>query len=844
MEAGASFGEWVQLRRKALDLTREQVARCAGCSVSALRKIEGDERRPSRQLAELLADCLRIPEESRELFIQVARGQQVVFRLGSIEGKPPQSPAPSLPRLPHPPTPLIGRATELDALSRLLASPQSRLVTIIGPGGIGKSRLALALAAGQERRFPDGVFFVSLAPVTAAEQIPFAIADTIGFAFSGPLDPKLQLLSYLTPLSLLLVLDNMEHLLDGAGLLTEILQQAPAVKLLATSRERLNLSGEWVFDLQGLPAPPAEQEDEVDAYSAVELFVQSARRVRAGFELSADERRAVAHICRLVEGMPLALELAAAWVRLLSCAEIAAEIERGLDFLAGDMRDAPPRQRSLRAAFDHSWFLLADAERRLLCRLAVFRGGFDRHAAAEVAGATLPVLSALVDKSLLRHAGERYELHEIIRQYAMVHLSGEGEDEVKTRDRHADHYLGRLRDRESALRSSALLPTLRELLGDYDNGRIAWDWAISRQFTNAIAPAVRSLGCLFELVGWLSAGIRAMQMAIEVGLANPADPMWRQIVGECLAQQGLLLFRQGHFDEAKQRCRESLDLLRPIGDPRPLTPPLLFLGVITFLDGDLDRAQVLLEELLACARATGERWYEAYAVLNLGYICALRGDYEPGYRQMSDGLALWRDIGDPRSIALGLNFRSPSQVHLGRFAEAEQSLEESLALCRQVGDRWGLGTALRFLGMVALAQGDAETARSRLHEALRSFIGFTTGWDIAVTLIYLGEAARLAGELDPAQQTLRNAFGQAMAAHSAPLALDALAAIAEVHLAAGAPDDALRLALFVAGHPAATHETRSRAERQMDAASGQLDAQQVCAAQEWAAAQSLETIEV
>jgi tetratricopeptide (TPR) repeat protein len=347
---------------------------------------------------------------------------------------------------------------------------------------------------------------------------------------------------------------------------------------------------------------------------------------------------------------------------------------------------------------------------------------------------------------------------------------------------------------------------------------------------------------MFELTGWLADGVATLELAVQCSRTHAGDPGWRRIAGEALAQQGLLLFRQGLFDQAKQHCRLSLELLRPFADPRPLAPPLLFLGVITFLDGDLNRAQTLLEELLACARAATERWYEAYAILNLGYIATLRGEYEPGYQQMSDGLALWREIGDPRSIALGLNFRSQAQVHLGYFAEAEQSLEESRALCEQVGDRWGLGTALRFLGLVALARGETATARQRLHLALKSFIGFTTGWDIALTLIYLGEAARVDGDLDAARQTLRNAFGQAMAAHSAPLALEALTAIADVHLADDAPGEALPLAAFVAAHPATTHETRSRAEHLMDAAAGPLAAWKVSLAREWAREHSLETI--
>ncbi|MFW5942904.1 MAG: ATP-binding protein [Chloroflexota bacterium] len=843
MEISASFGEWVKERRRRLDLTRAQVARCAGCSVSALRKIEGDERRPSLQLAGLLANCLQIADDTRDIFLQVARGNAPVARLAAVADGEDGASVSTPGRLPHSPVPLVGRETELAALNRLLHAPDSRLVTIVGPGGIGKTRLALAVAAGQSHRFPQGVAFVSLASLNSPQSIPLAIAEALGFAFSGPLDPQAQLLSHLAPQSLLLVLDNLEHLLDGTGLLAEIVRQAPAVKLLVTSRERLNLAGEWVFDLQGLPVPPPGQVEETGSYSAVALFLQTARHVQASFSLPADEWPAVARICQLVEGMPLAIELAAAWVRVLSCAEIADEIEGSLDFLAGAMRDAPPRQRSLRAAFDHSWSLLAHDERRLLRRLSVFQGGFRRQAAECIAGATLPLLSALVNKSLLRRAGDgRYDLHEVIRQYALAHLIARGDEEVETRSRHSHFYLDLLGDREKALRSSELRRTLRELMGEIDNVRAAWAWGIEQHVGQDVAPAVRTLGCMFELAGWLGEGVVMLEKAVAHGRAHMEDALWRRVAGEALAQQGLLFFRRGRFDEAKARLRESLELLYPFNEARLLMPALLFYGVINQLDGNLDRSECLMEEALSCARAAGEPWYEAYAAYNLGYVASLRGDYQQGYEQMVASLALWRAVGDPRSIALGLNFLCPTMIQLGYYAEAEASLQESLALCTEAGDRWGKGTALRFLGLVALAHADVAEARRRLEQSIETFTGYTIGWDIVRSLIYLGEATRAAGDTVSARHTLQDALAQAEAAHSAPLALDALAALAALHLEGGAPVLALRLSAFVLEQSTATHETRTRAERLFDEAATQVDAPQVCAAREWAAAQTLETV--
>ena len=306
MEAEVSFGAWIIQQRKALDLTRKELAGQVGYSVSALRKIESDERRPSRQLAELLADCLQVPLEQRSTFVQVARGQLRVERLvtavgttatGLVPGDGQLRLASSLPR---PPTPLIGREPELEALARLLRDRQCRLLTLVGPGGIGKTRLAIEVASQHQDFFPDGACFVSLASLNSSAFLVPAIADALGFAFQGQVEPRIQLLNYLGAKRTLLMLDNVEHLLEGVGLFAEIVERAPGVKLLVTSRERLNLQGEWVFEIQGLPVPPADQAVHSEEYSSVALFVQSARRVQAGFELRAEEGPWVVRICQMV----------------------------------------------------------------------------------------------------------------------------------------------------------------------------------------------------------------------------------------------------------------------------------------------------------------------------------------------------------------------------------------------------------------------------------------------------------------------------------------------------------------------------------------------------------------
>src|SRR5512143_2346170 len=390
-----TFGEWLRQQRSLRRLTRVEFASRVGCSVSALQKIEDGERRPSNQIAELMANCLNIPPGERSTFVRVARGELNLERL-SPELKPAAAAPQVRVNLPVLPTPLIGRQREVEELSQLLVDPQCRLLTLVGPGGIGKTRLAIEAAARLPAAFADGVYFVPLASVITARFIVPLIADALGFAFQSttPADPKTQLFRYLKGKQVLLLTDNLEHLLTEPGIevLTELLANTPQVKLLATSREPAGLQGEWVFEVQGLPIPDSRYAEGSAQNTGVELFLQRARRAHVGFTARPQDYPAIVRICQLVDGMPLGIELAAAWVRTLDCAEIAREIERGLDFLSVTTRDLPARHRSMRAVFDHSWRLLSPEDQTVLLRLSVFRGGFKREAAEQVAGATLAVL--------------------------------------------------------------------------------------------------------------------------------------------------------------------------------------------------------------------------------------------------------------------------------------------------------------------------------------------------------------------------------------------------------------------------------------------------------------------
>jgi predicted ATPase/transcriptional regulator with XRE-family HTH domain len=854
------FGEWVKRRRKALDLTQNELSQRAGCSIFTVRKIESGERRPSKQLAELLANALEISPEEKQTFIRIARGELNLERMQatSLDSTlPPISdfqPDTHLSRIPLQSAPLVGREPELSAMERLFNDPQCRLITLTGMGGIGKTRLALEFASRQQTAFGGGVFYVSLTSIKSPDAIVPVLADAMGFVFSGPADPKEQLLNYIVfqlEQPVLLILDNLEHLLvqdpwegktGAAELVSEFLGRLPNAKILATSRERLNLRGEWTYELHGLAVPPVEFSTRLEDYSAVELFVQSARRAKVDFEITDAEVPSVVQICQLLDGIPLALELAAAWVGILSCHEIAQEIDSNIDFLTTTIRDIPARHRSIRASFNHSWNLLSAEEKAALSKLSVFQGGFDRYAAEKIAGASLPLLASLVSKSLIGRAeSERYELHEVIRQFASSHLDDEP-IRFNTYEIHCEYYLSFTGEREKSLKSAPQQEAVRQLANEIDNIRAAWAWAVQYNKYAQLGQAGRAWGWYFEIAGLYREGIEQLEMLVRALKAEPHASQWHRVLGLALIHQALLYFRKGEFDHAQAHYEEGIATLRPIGDQTLLADALIYLGIITHLNGEYARSKSLLEEGLAFAREGNERWFEAYAIYNLGYIASVMGRYEEALEQMLTGLSIWRAIGDPHSIALGLNYLVTTLNQLGRYQEAKAFMHESIALCEEAKNRWGMGTAYRYLGVATMAEGRFKEAQDHLRKSLEVFGEHIVGWDIARTLSYLGEATMLAGNLSEAREIYMNALRLSVDAKIIPIALDSLLGLARISMQIGAIDRGLGLSDYVLNAPASTQETKDCARQLCMEGNTKLTDQEIETARLWSQNQSIENI--
>lgn len=726
IEEFVSFGEWVRRRRKMLDFTRVALAGLVACSADMIKKIERDERRPSLQLAELLAKQLQIPEQVTVKFLQMARGKYVPT-LGSPLSLPAATPAEIIPsNLPPQLTPFIGREAELAEIATLLADPACRLLTLAGPGGMGKTRLALQAATEALDVFAHGVCYVRLAPLGSHEFLITAIADALNLSFHGTAEPKAQVLNYLQHKECLLLLDNFEHILVGATLLSKIVMAASGVKLLVTSRERLNLQEEWVYELQGMTFPKTDTDQtskvletfEVleNDYSAVQLFEQRARQAQATFNLAA-EYPAVVRICKLVEGMPLGLELAASWINLMSCREIALEIEQNLDFLTTSLRNVLERHRSLRAVFEHSWQLLSDEEKEVFKKLSVFRGGFTLSAAESITGAILHTLMALVNKSLIQpdYTG-RYHIHELLRQFGAEKLAEAGETGA-TRDRHLTFFLKLAEEAEPHLLGSDQTTWLNRLELEHDNLRAAVDWSRTAESTAELSlRLVGSLALFWNRRSYMSEGREHLAAA----LSRPEASQRTAARAKALHAAGHLAYMQSDYPVTRPLLEESLSIYREI-DPagrQGLADALITLGDMGTGVGDYATASSLMKEALGIMRELKDVKGIARALWQLG-SCAVRlGDYEQAVQYLEEALPLWRHVGDKNNLATVLSVMAEVAARQGDHGRATELEEESLALRREIGTNWGIAVSLGNFAWVTLCRGDLKQAVTLLGESL------------------------------------------------------------------------------------------------------------------------------
>jgi predicted ATPase/DNA-binding CsgD family transcriptional regulator len=624
--------------------------------------------------------------------------------------------------LPVQTTPFVGRTQEINAIAGLLANPDVRLVTLLGPGGMGKTRLALEVgwrlvepeAFGTSWvLFPDGVYFVPLQPVATPDNMLWAVAEAVGFPFqSDGREPQQQLLDFFREKRLLLIMDNFEHLLEGADLVSAILQAAPGVQVLVTSRETLNLHAETVRTLDGLPFPG--NVEDTPAYDAARLFVLGAQRACGDFALQPEDLPALARICALVEGMPLAILLAAAWVEVLSVYEIAEEIARSFDFLTAEMRDAPRRQWSIRAVFEPTWQRLSETERSVFKRLSVFRGGCTRQAAQAVTGAGLPVLQALVNKAVLsRTPRGRYEIHELLRQYAEDRLMAAGEDDT-ARDAHCAYYAAFMHARESDLKGGdRQIAALDEIEADFENVRAAWDWAVGQRRVDDLKHMEWAVWRFLNMWSRDAEGLTLFQSAL-----NLDDD--RALHGRLMHRYAFFCHRMGRQREWDEWSDRSLSVAREMGEPGDLALVLRTRSlVLAALYRDFEQAYRLADESLELWRALGDTWGVAWGLQVKGVIALRAADYPSA---MSSTEESWKEaqiVGDRQRIAACLMNAGVGYSCLGEPHQALHYYQASLAVFRELNPLGGfVAQVIGNIGVVAQHLGDYDTALRQFEEAL------------------------------------------------------------------------------------------------------------------------------
>ncbi|MEP7293997.1 MAG: AAA family ATPase, partial [Chloroflexota bacterium] len=590
----------------------------------------------------------------------------------------------------------------------LLSDPACRLLTLVGPGGIGKTRLALE--AARQLPLPENTHFVALQPLASAEFIVSAIADSVGFQFYSGSDPKQQLLDYLREKSRLLLLDNFEHLLDGATLLSEILTNAPGIRILVTSRERLNLVEEWVLEVGGLAYPISANDSQAGRYSAVELFALRAQRVNVGFVLNEAQRPAVVRICRLVGGMPLGIELAASWTRALSCEAIADEIERSLDILETPARNVEPRHRTMRAAFAPTWNRLSDEERAVFMKLSVFRGGCTREAAEQVAGASLRILSTLVDQSLLRvDANGRYDLHELLRQYAAEKLLDSGELET-TMQAHLDYFLKFAEQVEAHNFGREQIFWYDRVEVELDNLRVALSWSLETETGLRLATA---LGWFWNRRDHWTEGREWLEKFLAEG-ADVSLPMRAKAVHHILE----LNFELSDYPSVAAWYDEGLRLAHEVDDPRLAAWLLTTLGFVTSSPGE--QHQAYLEEAATQFRQLRDRWGLCETLVRLRRLYTMLRDYRRAEALEEEVTSLVRESGDKLVLSWCLFGSASNRFLQGQIdARTESLYQESLALFEELGVKNGSAAALYNIGVFAHLRGEDEQARTLFRRSLK-----------------------------------------------------------------------------------------------------------------------------
>ncbi|HEY0601655.1 MAG TPA: helix-turn-helix domain-containing protein [Herpetosiphonaceae bacterium] len=807
MQREASFGAWVKQRRCMLELTQEDLARLINCSTAMIRKIESGLRRPSKEIATLLARHLDIAPHEYAAFIGFARGRS------SLDALDPHKPAAKsraahiawqaqqhATNLPLPLTPFIGRGHEVALLKQRITQSRTRLLTLSGPAGVGKTRLALEVASQVVEAFADGVFFVALDIISDPALVAQTILHTLQLVESPQESPTDQLFAYLHDKHTLLILDNFEHIVTAVSLITRLLAACPWLHVLVTSRVPLQARGEQHYGVYPLPLPEPEQSvpfERVMEYSGIALFVSRAQAVKGDWALRPDNAAAVIDLCRYLDGLPLAIELAAAHSCWLSPDHMVHQLRSNYPILRSKgFRDSSTRQQTLRDAIDWSYNLLNPATQQLFARLAVFCGGWTLHAVAAICEQAVAVgaatadhapyvscLLTLVDHNLVRQEAAtadqaRFTMLHTMHEYAHEQLN-RSDELLMLRERHARYFRDLAEEMEPLLRGEQQLIALQAISREYANIHAALTWYQSAP--DGLEDGMRLAGALgefwfirsdvvqghawlqsfLERDGQVAPAIRAKALRYAAVLASPQGDLalalrWNHASLELhralgdqwgltysLAALGDILVWHNHDPERGQALfAQSLRLARTIDDPWLLARVTWRIGMHNYYSGrDVVAAQELLEESLAAASAINDRWGMSNAIAHVANIARAHGDRARAAALLHQGLALARTIGNQRSIATTLNIMGILAVEEGRYEQARAYHAESLAVAKSAHLSFQQAAAPYFLGRTALRQCLYREAYTWLVQSIRQHYALNAKITIALCFIALADVA-------------------------------------------------------------------------------------------------------
>lgn len=655
--------------------------------------------------------------------------------------------------LPAESTQFVGRMDQLVEIEQCLAI--TRLLTLVGPGGTGKTRLALKAAEAATRNFKDGCFLVSLARIRSVDDIVQTIAEVLKFPIATHEDPQNQLIRYLRKRHILLVLDNFEHLLEGADIVNVILQAAPGVKILVTSRERLNFRSETIVSVGGMLYPEPGSKQDPLAYDAVALFLQRARQVLPHFNPSPGQFQHIISICQFVQGMPLAIELAAAWLHLLNVEEIAGELEKGFDILSASSRDTPRRHRSIRAVFEHSWSLLLPAEQEILTRLSVFRGGFTRQAAQQVAGASLQALAGLVNKSFLSHnpASGRLEIHELLRQYAQEQLDHSTSFCKKAHEAHAAYFATFMEQGWERLRDHRQMAALAEIEADIENIRAAWKFCVEHLNTQQMWQFIYGLWFVYWVRWWNHAGMALFAQASRA-LRGSQDEDAMALGALAMAFQGYFMGWLDLANQGLELAKESASILESLDFPQALIFTYDSLTVNAYFQNRYIEEIVAIDKMVKISRKIGDRWLLAFTLFAASMSALLQDDYQEANRLAHRNLKLYEEIGDRIGSSMPLIVLGHVALALNDHENACGFYLRCLQISQQTGFHYGIQTASKYLGKVTIALGRFSEAKKYLVQSLTitQDIGFIR--DILNLLVDFAHLKMAQGDLETAAELL------------------------------------------------------------------------------------------